>query len=159
MFCVLINDIKPTNLDTYLVFRLLLSTSTLIKQCILLPTLHVIYYCMNQENFTDTMASYSGSVIETSLNRISQLDSKVIEPQHKVCQSSCKCSCNSTVKSTNYANRTVSRSITEKNISGTVKWFHVKRGLGFITRNDTHKDVFVHRGSISRLTQTTRPSA
>ena len=101
-------------------------------------------------NFTDTMASYSGNVMETLLNRISQLESKVVELQHKVCQSSCKCSCNSTVKSTNYANRTVSRSITEKNISGTVKWFHVKRGFGFITRNDTHKDVFVHRGSISR---------
>ena len=100
-------------------------------------------------NFTDTMASYSGSVMETLLNRISQLESKVIELQHKVCQSLCKCSCNST-KSTNYANRTVSRAITEKNISGTVKWFHVKKGFGFITRNDTHKDVFVHRGSISR---------
>lgn len=37
--------------------------------------------------------------------------------------------------------------IAEK-VTGTVKWFNVKSGYGFINRHDTKEDVFVHQTAI-----------
>jgi CspA family cold shock protein len=34
---------------------------------------------------------------------------------------------------------------------GTVKWFNVEKGFGFIAPSDGSKDVFVHRNSVDGL--------
>ena len=39
-------------------------------------------------------------------------------------------------------------STTSKIYSGTVKWFDLKKGFGFITRNDDGRDLFVHQTDI-----------
>jgi hypothetical protein len=41
-----------------------------------------------------------------------------------------------------------SKEVIATKVTGTVKWFNVKSGYGFINRNDTKEDVFVHQTAI-----------
>ena len=33
-------------------------------------------------------------------------------------------------------------------LKGTVKWFNMKKGFGFIERNDKEKDAFIHASAV-----------
>ena len=36
----------------------------------------------------------------------------------------------------------------DQRVAGVVKWYNFKNGFGFVTRNDTRQDIFVHRSGI-----------
>ncbi|KAM4031726.1 Y-box-binding protein 3-like [Anomaloglossus baeobatrachus] len=44
----------------------------------------------------------------------------------------------------------VERNVLATKVQGTVKWFNVRNGYGFINRNDTKEDVFVHQTAIKK---------
>ncbi|XP_037532219.1 Y-box-binding protein 2-A [Nematolebias whitei] len=42
------------------------------------------------------------------------------------------------------------RKVIASAVQGTVKWFNVRNGYGFINRNDTKEDVFVHQTAVKK---------
>lgn len=46
------------------------------------------------------------------------------------------------------SNQINGKTIIALKVTGEVKWFNVKSGYGFITRNDTKEDIFVHQTAI-----------
>ena len=55
-----------------------------------------------------------------------------------------------TIDSNKESKPVVEKVIVAARVTGVVKWFNVKNGYGFVTRDDTNEDVFVHQTSIAK---------
>ena len=93
--------------------------------------------------------SVTVSATESVLNNNGKVEEKKVEKMETKVNSDSRCEENVKGAGGSKANEEPKEIIAHK-VTGTVKWFNVKGGYGFIKRNDTGEEVFVHQTGIMK---------